>query len=265
MRITVISRYPHVDAPAWKRDLVSELLRDGAEVSVLYGRSSLAQHIRAGFSELGTSGAVRRLGRDRLSTLGRPAPRGESGHGGASAKGSLASWAQRHGLDVRRHERLGDPEAVAALLSLRPDIVILAGADLVPPSMLTAPTVATINPHYGLLPHYRGMNVTEWSVYHDDPVGVTVHTVDAGVDTGDILLRERVEVAPVETLQTLRVKHQQLASRLLLEAVRLFAADRTEAVPQGPSEGRQFYRMHPRLRAVVQAKLTDGSYHRRVA
>jgi folate-dependent phosphoribosylglycinamide formyltransferase PurN len=265
MRVTVISRYPRIDVPAWKRELVSDLLSKGAEVSVLYSRSSLVQHAHAGLGELGRQGAARRLGRDGLSRLGRRAPGGGSGQNDAGDGGSLANWAERHGLDVRRHERLGDPETVAGLRSLRPDIVLLAGADLVPPSVLAIPTVATINPHYGLLPQYRGMNVTEWSVYHDDPVGVTVHTVDAGVDTGDILLRERVGVEPVETLQTLRVKHQQLARRLLLDALRLLAAGRAEPATQASSEGRQFYRMHPRLRALVEAKLTDGTYHRRAA
>ena len=55
-------------------------------------------------------------------------------------------------------------------------------------------------PHYGLLPRYRGMNVTEWSIYYDDPVGVTVHAVDPGIDTGEILLQETLTVPWVRPL-----------------------------------------------------------------
>ena len=97
------------------------------------------------------------------------------GQNGASRSPFTAGWAYGHRL--------------ARLREIAPDAILLAGADIVPPAVLEIPKLGTINGHYGLLPRYRGMNVTEWSIYHDDPVGVSVHLVDSGIDTGPIVAR----------------------------------------------------------------------------
>ena len=133
--------------------------------------------------------------------------------------------------------------------------MVLVGADLVPASMLAVPPLGTINPHYGLLPAYRGMNVTEWSVYRGDPVGVTIHLVDPGVDTGPILLREEIALDPGETLVSLRRRHQELAARLLVEAAVQLRDGTARPREQAIEEGRQYYRMHPSLRRVAEARL----------
>ena len=133
--------------------------------------------------------------------------------------------------------------------------MVLVGADLVPASMLAVPPLGTINPHYGLLPAYRGMNVTEWSVYREDPVGVTIHLVDPGVDTGPILLREEIALDPGETLVSLRRRHQELAARMLVEAAVQLRDGTVRPREQAIEEGRQYYRMHPSLRRVAEARL----------
>jgi methionyl-tRNA formyltransferase len=135
--------------------------------------------------------------------------------------------------------------------------VVLVGADLVPPPVLAVPRLGTINAHYGLLPAYRGMNVTEWSVLRGDPVGVTVHLVDPGVDTGDILLREEIALEPGETFATLRRKHQDVAARLLVQAALELRDGTARPLPQVPEQGRQYYRMHPSLRRAAEAQLAD--------
>lgn len=253
MRIVVLTRYPRVDTTAWKRRLGETLLGLGAHLTVLYTRSSTREQLRAGLGEMGL-GVVSSY----LSARARGGARSSSSPTSETPE-RLLSWADRRGVEVLMHERL-DEGCLAALRQARPDLLVLAGSDIVPASVLEIPRVGTINGHYGLLPAYRGMNVTEWSVYHDDPVGVSVHFVDAGIDTGDILLRERIAVEPGDTLETLRPKHQSSAARLLGEAVRLLMAGEASAVPQAPSEGRQYYRMHPALRAIVEERLARGAY-----
>jgi methionyl-tRNA formyltransferase len=156
-----------------------------------------------------------------------------------------------------RTRRLGDPGALGALRRFGADLLVLVGADIVPPAMLAIPRTATINAHYGLLPAYRGMNVTEWSVFNGDPIGVTVHMVDSGIDTGDILMQEELPLEPGDTLASLRTKHQQLSARLLVEAALALRDGTVSHVPQRPEQGRQYYRMHPALRRIVEARLAD--------
>lgn len=252
MRVTLLSRYPRVDTPAWKRHLAKGLLDDGAELSIVYSRSSVREQALAGLRELGPAAVVAQL-TARIPQL----------NGTRSADGdteTVASWARRHAVPVRFHSRLDEPACLAAIHDLAPDILVLAGADIAPAAILEEPPLATVNAHYGLLPRYRGMNVTEWSIYHDDPIGVTVHVVDPGIDTGDVLLREEIDAVRGDTLASLRPKHQDAAQRLLREAVALLGAGTAERVQQQPEEGRQFYRMHPLLRRIVEEKLAAGRY-----
>jgi folate-dependent phosphoribosylglycinamide formyltransferase PurN len=251
VRVALVSRYPRADVPAWKRTLAQGLLESGFELSVVYSRSSLADQLLAGVREFGPRSVVGKA----LSIR-----RGNGGATGEPSAQTLAAWAEERGLPVLRCARLGDADCVAALTEARPDLLVLAGSDLVPANVLAIPARGTINAHYGLLPRYRGMNVTEWSIYHDDPIGVTVHMVDPGVDTGDIVVQEEIAAEPGDTLETLRGKHQELAAMLLLEAARRISDGSAAPRPQQPEDGRQFYRMHPAVRAVVEGKLAAGSY-----
>lgn len=242
MRAVLVSRYPRVDTPEWKRRVAAGLLEAGIDVAVLYSRATLVDQGRAGLREEGFGILRRYLDLRRGAGAGAEEP----------AAQSLAQWALSRGLPVERVTSLADPEP---LRRLRPDLVILVGADLVPASMLEVPPLGTINPHYGLLPAYRGMNVTEWSVYRGDPVGVTVHLVDPGVDTGPILLREEITLQPGETFVSLRRRHQELATRLLVEAAIQFRDGTAQPRAQSIDDGRQYYRMHPSLRRVAEARL----------
>lgn len=250
MRVTFVSRYPRVDTVAWKRRLGERLLDLGVELSIVYSRAGLGDQLRAGLDEygLGIAGRYASLKGRRGSGGGEDAPR------------SLRSWASERGLAVSEHQRLGDGDCLAAVRALKPDLLVLTGADIVPASLLEIPTRGAINPHYGLLPRYRGMNVTEWSIWHDDPVGVTVHMVSAGIDTGATLLRECVSVERGDDLADLRAKQQELSARLLHDAVVELRDGSASPVPQRAADGRQYYRMHPALLRSVERRLANGDY-----
>jgi methionyl-tRNA formyltransferase len=246
MRIAILSRYPRVDTAEWKLALLEQLCSGGHALTIHYTRSALADQMLDGVREFG------------LSTLARYRQARRAPQAGAPT--SVAGWAAEHGLPVHRHRRIGDAALLASVRAAAPDVMILAGADIVGAQLLAVPRIGTINPHYGMLPRYRGMNVAEWSVYHDDPVGVTVHLVDPGIDTGAIVEQAAVDIGPGETLATIRAKQQRLAAELLLRAVERFASGEVSARPQEATAGRQFYRMHPRLRAQVERKLAAGAY-----
>jgi methionyl-tRNA formyltransferase len=248
VNVVLLSRYPRVDTPGWKRSIAAALREAGADVAVFYTRSSLADQARAGLRENGLAVLRRYRGlRARPAAAGEPAE-------------TLSGWAARHGVPVRRHRDLHDTGALEDLAALRPDVMVLAGADIVPAAALEIPAIGTVNGHYGLLPRYRGMNVTEWSIYNDDPVGVSVHLVDPGIDTGAIVAREPVRAASGDDLVSLREKHRDACARLLVEATLRLAGGTAEPVEQRPAEGRQYYRMHPALREVVERRLAERTY-----
>jgi methionyl-tRNA formyltransferase len=243
VRAVLVSRYPRVDTGPWKRRVADELLRAGIDVALLFSQATLVDQARAGLREEGLAVGKRYLAlRGRSAKEDPPSP-------------SLAAWGEQRGLHVERTRRLAD--AVEPIRRLEPDLLVLVGADIVPPPLLAVPRAGTINAHYGLLPAFRGMNATEWSVFCGAPVGVTVHLVDAGVDTGPVLLREEIPIAKGETFATLRRKHQDVAARLLVRAALELRDGSARPLPQAAAAGRQYYRMHPVLRSAAEARLRD--------
>ena len=244
MRAVLVSRYPRVDTNAWKQRVAADLVAAGVDLSVLYSQATLIDQARAGIREEGV-GVLR-----RYRTL--RGVRSGANHE-AAAPLSLAAWAAERGVLVERRRRLG--EATGVLRQLAPDLLVLVGADVVPASILAIPRLGTINAHYALLPAFRGMNVTEWSVLYGAPVGVTVHLVDAGIDTGPILLREEIALERGATFATLRARHREVAARLLVRAALALREGTAAPVTQEPDAGRQYYRMHPVLRRAAEERL----------
>lgn len=143
-----------------------------------------------------------------------------------------------------------------ALHDLAPDLcVYLGGSDLLRPVLLGIPRLGVIGSHYALLPRLRGMNVTEWAVLLNEPVGVAVQRMAAGVDTGEIILQEQLTPRPADTLDSLRTRSHAVARELLIEAIALLAEGLAEFTPQKPDAGRQYFRMHHSLRSLAAIRL----------
>lgn len=112
-------------------------------------------------------------------------------------------------------------EVRTALRAHRCDLLILGQTGIVRSDVLSIPTLGTLNAHPGILPEYRGIDCERWAIYRDelDKVGCTVHWVDAGVDTGDIVVRERYQLRAGETLSSLSESLYSLAARMLADVV----------------------------------------------
>ena len=86
-------------------------------------------------------------------------------------------------------DSLADDRARRALVRARPDVLVLAGTGIVPRELLRLPSLVTLNAHPGLLPWVRGVCPLEHALLRGVALGVTVHAVDAGIDTGPIIRR----------------------------------------------------------------------------
>src|SRR5271156_2657129 len=114
--------------------------------------------------------------------------------------------AQDAGLSVVQPEKIkNNPEFRTRLESLKPDaIIVVAYGRIIPEWMLNLPRLGNINLHASLLPKYRGAAPIQWAVAQGESVtGVTTMRIDAGLDTGDILLQEEIAIAPDDTSLTL--------------------------------------------------------------
>jgi len=160
-----------------------------------------------------------------------------------------------------RFVQVGDAngeECRKALAALDVDILVLAGAPIVRANILAVPRVGTLNAHQGRLPQYRGMNVIEWAIFEGGTPTVTVHFVDCGVDTGDIVVREEIGIQPGDSLQSIRARAADKQAELLAWAVLASRSGPLPRLAQRATEGRQYYAMHPHLRAVAERRLAKS-------
>lgn len=129
--------------------------------------------------------------------------------------------------------RLRDPAVARAIADLRADaaLSVLFGYLLEPAFIEMFPRGA-VNLHPALLPYNRGAHPNVWSIVEKTPAGVTLHYIDTGVDTGDIIAQRAVPVAPTDTGETLYRKLEQAGLALLQRTWPLFVAGQTPRVPQ---------------------------------
>jgi methionyl-tRNA formyltransferase len=111
-----------------------------------------------------------------------------------------------------------------------------------------------INLHISLLPYNRGADPTLWSVLEDTPAGVTIHYIDEGVDTGDVIAQRPVELTGDDTLATAYAKLQHAMVELFREQWPAISAGTNERAPQPP--GGTAHKVADR--AAVEHLLTEG-------
>ncbi len=97
------------------------------------------------------------------------------------------------------------PRAIASLKAWAPDLIVFTGGNILRKEVLAIPRLGVLNIHLGWLPQIRGMSSPEWSLLSSAPVGVTIHFMDSGIDTGAILQQyEYSRLADCKSLADLR-------------------------------------------------------------
>ena len=146
-------------------------------------------------------------------------------------------------------------ECVQVVKRLQPEVIVLRGCGIVKKQVLAVPTLGTINPHYAVLPAYRGMEVTEWSALHGDPCAVCVHWVTEAVDAGGVIASRPINVERGDDIGNLREKAAVIAAELLAEALIKIQSGVARPRFMPIVEGRQYFVMHPRLRQLAEMRL----------
>jgi len=162
----------------------------------------------------------------------RPAGRGHQPQPSPVARAAAAA-----GIPVRTPARL-DAAEVEAFRALVLDAAVVAAYGLIlPPTVLGAPRLGCINVHASLLPRWRGAAPIQRALLAgDSETGVTIMQMDAGLDTGPMLLKEAVPIGPKATAQELHDRLAALGASLVVRALAGLAAGTLAAVQQ-PAEG----------------------------
>jgi methionyl-tRNA formyltransferase len=157
-----------------------------------------------------------------------------AGRGRAVRMSLVKQLAQQAGIPTIQPHRVRESAAVDQIRAWGPDyLVVVAFGQILPQSVLDLPRIAPINVHASLLPRWRGAAPIQAAIRAGDLyTGVTTMQMDAGLDTGPILLQDSIPIAPMETGQTLHDKLSSLGALLLILTLRWLRAGSIAPHPQ---------------------------------
>jgi len=138
-------------------------------------------------------------------------------------------------LPITQPDRIKTNEDFRAqLTALHPDAIIVVGyGRIIPQWMLDLPPLGNLNLHASLLPKYRGAAPIQWAVANGETVtGVTTMRIDAGLDTGGILLQQQIPITPDATAETIAPSLAAIGADLMVETLRRLQAADIQPRPQ---------------------------------
>src|ERR1700746_646540 len=154
-------------------------------------------------------------------------PNKPRGRGMAVAFSPVKQRAIELNLPVTQPEKIRNNETFRAQLdTIHPDAIIVVGyGRIIPQWMIDLPPLGNLNLHASLLPKYRGAAPIQWAIANgEETTGVTTMRIDAGLDTGDILLQGEMPIAPEDTSETMAPKLAALGADLLVDTLRRLEA-----------------------------------------
>jgi len=162
-----------------------------------------------------------------------------SGRGMQVTPTPVKRLATDRGVEVIQPERIkNNPDFRSRLEQIAPEaIVVVAYGRIIPQWMIDLPSLGNINGHASLLPKYRGAAPIQWAIANGESVtGVTTMRIDAGLDTGDMLMKREIPILAEDTSVTLAPKLAQLTAELLTETLPELKAGRLQPQRQDESQ-----------------------------
>ena len=145
-----------------------------------------------------------------------------SGRGMKLKPSDVKVYANEKGIPVFQPAKLrNNPEVIEILNRLQPDVIcVVAYGKILPKEVLDFPKLGCINVHGSLLPKYRGAAPMQWAIINgEEKTGITTMYMDEGMDTGDMLLKEEVEITDEDNFETMHDKLKQIGANLLIKTL----------------------------------------------
>ncbi len=160
------------------------------------------------------------------------------GRGLELVSSAVKQSALKLGLPITQPDKIkNNDEFRAQLTTLKPDVIVVVGyGRIIPQWMLELPPLGNLNLHASLLPKYRGAAPIQWAIAQGERVtGVTTMRIDAGLDTGDILLQREMPIADDDTAETLAPRLAHIGADLMVETLHGLQSGSIQPRPQQSS------------------------------
>lgn len=177
---------------------------------------------------------------------------------------NLRQVAQSYRFPVVICKDQNSPQSIDRVRQWSPDLIVFTGGNILRKQLLQVPRIGVFNIHLGLLPEIQGMSSPEWSLLTGVPVGITIHRMDAGIDTGPILRRyEFPDAHRCDSLNDLRNRLIAFGIEKIGEVIA--TVDRDAAVPSAQThhdtdhkKDKQFFVMHHWLQERAAERLSQS-------
>ncbi len=168
-------------------------------------------------------------------------PDKQKGRGKEVQMTPVKECAIKHGIPVLQPAKIREPVAIEELRRYPADIFVVAAfGQILTEEILTMPKFGCVNIHASLLPAYRGAAPIQWVIINgEETTGVTIQQMAKGLDTGDMLLKTVVPIAPGETGESLHDKLMAAGAELIVKALPLI--ERGEIIPEKQDESKSSY------------------------
>jgi methionyl-tRNA formyltransferase len=168
------------------------------------------------------------------------APDKPAGRGLKINESAVKKCAVKHGLKVLQPEKLKSEEFLSELRSLNADLQVVVAFRMLPEVVWNMPPKGTINLHASLLPQYRGAAPINWAIINGEKeTGVTTFKLQHEIDTGNVLLQEKIEIGEDETAGELHDRMKEVGARLLADTIRGIVEGTLQETPQSSIVNRE--------------------------
>ena len=151
---------------------------------------------------------------------------------------SVKEICDKKGIPVEERTKLTNDD-VKEITSIKPDIIFSAGwRRLLPKSIFQIPKLGTLNLHDSLIPKYRGFAPINWAIINGEKeVGLTIHYIDEGIDTGDIILQEKIDVEISDTAYDAYLKLLEISESMLKKVINMIQSGEIKIISQDSNSG----------------------------
>src|SRR5215212_6998272 len=168
------------------------------------------------------------------------APDKPAGRGMKLQESAVKKYAVEKGLHILQPEKLKSPQFLEELRSLKADLQVVVAFRMLPEAVWNMPPMGTVNVHGSLLPQYRGAAPINWAIINGEKeTGVTTFKLKHEIDTGDILLQEKILIGENETAGELHDRMKEVGAAVLVRTVKGLEDGTLKETPQASIGNKQ--------------------------
>lgn len=176
------------------------------------------------------------------------APDKLAGRGMQLQQSAVKQFALAHNLPILQPEKLKSSEFFEALKQWKPDLQVVVAFRMLPEQIWSFPPMGTLNVHGSLLPQYRGAAPINWAIINGEKeTGVTTFQLQHAIDTGAILLQDRIPIAPNNTAGKIHDTMMEVGAQLLVKTLHGLFDNSIKAVPQKQVIGNDALKHAPKI------------------